>query len=137
MAIDPSHLGLPFDVILPPSPHLSKDPSLLSSFKAYAKACKGLDSSDSDPSHRPPLAIVQLNHPGRQSMRGLGRYPWEPSKAPSSIGMKSTGLSPLDWLLFGTPKEMDQEDIKDLVKKFEDAAYFCEMSGFDGVEIHG
>lgn len=51
--------------------------------------------------------------------------------------MESTGLSPLDWLLFGIPDEMTKEEMKEVTKRFEDAAYFCEMSGFDGVEIHG
>ncbi|KAH7025803.1 NADPH dehydrogenase [Microdochium trichocladiopsis] len=85
-------------------------------------------------------AIMQLNHPGRQSGLGAGRRSiFAKSLAPSAVPMNlGDGLWPrfLVALLFGTPREMTHADIKDVVGQFARAAKAAWESGFAGVEIH-
>jgi 2,4-dienoyl-CoA reductase-like NADH-dependent reductase (Old Yellow Enzyme family) len=39
--------------------------------------------------------------------------------------------------MFGTPKEMNVEEIHQVIQQFADAAKFVNEAGFDGVELHG
>jgi 2,4-dienoyl-CoA reductase-like NADH-dependent reductase (Old Yellow Enzyme family) len=138
VAIDSTHLGMPFDMTLPPPPHRS--PALLEAFRAYADAASGRDCGV--PAERRPLVVVQLVHAGRQSMRGAGRAPWRPSLGPSPVPMApSADLGAvgkaLDWALFGPVQELSIAQIEDLVDRFASAAELCAKAGFDGVEIHG
>lgn len=75
------------------------------------------------------LAIwVQLNHPGKQSPKFLSQNP----VAPSSIPLKA----PLD-KMFNTPRELGEDEILDLIKRFGYAAGVVKAAGFTGVQIHG
>ncbi len=79
VAIDPLHLGTPWDIAIP------YDERNLAFFKkamkTYADACTGRDQPGViDPKSR-PLAVVQLVHAGRQSMRGSGRGITKPALA--------------------------------------------------------
>ena len=132
IAIDSSHLGTPFDITLP-STNLLKDDKTIQSFKSYAQTIKGGDAKSS------PLAIVQLVHAGRQSMRGSKRFPWQPTLAPSSIPMStSKGIvgKLIDYAIWNTPKEMSKEEIKQLIERFVEGSVLCHQAGFDGVELH-
>lgn len=40
-------------------------------------------------------------------------------------------------LLFGTPREMTQADIDEVVQQFATAAKMCYESGFKGIQLHG
>lgn len=140
VCVDSTHLGLPFDMALPEPPFL-KNEDLVKRFKAYAKVCKGIDGESSTSTGNKPLAIVQLVHAGRQSLRGSGRAPWKPSLAPSSIPMKTAkdlGVvgKPLDWLLWGVPSAMTVDQIHWLIQRFADASQLMAAAGFDGVELH-
>ncbi|MBA4392724.1 MAG: NADH:flavin oxidoreductase [Desulfobacca sp.] len=65
------------------------------------------------------LAVLQINH--------AGRFAYGPEKiAPSSI--ESTQV---------LPREMNQEDIDQVIKAYALAALRVKEAGFDGVEIHG
>lgn len=138
--IDPLHLGTPFDVAIP------YDEKSLQFFKAamkrYADACTGRDQPDKvNPSKR-PLAVVQLVHAGRQSMRGSGRGITKPALAPSAVPMSTLGsFGPLgrfmDYLLWGPVAEMTTEQVQQLRDRFVQAALICAEAGFDGVELHG
>ena len=69
--------------------------------------------------------FVQLCHAGRETDIELTRQPtWAPSPIPSP-GIFRT-----------MPKEMEIEDIQELVEAFKKAAGFCKEAGLDGVEIH-
>ena len=62
-------------------------------------------------------AVMQLNHPGRQSPLGAGRRSlFAKSPAPSSVPMNlGDGFWPklCVSVVFGTPKEMTHDDIRD------------------------
>lgn len=139
VCVDSTHLGLPFDMALPEPPFLAND-DLLKRFKTYAKVCKDVDDASRSFDSK-PLAIVQLVHAGRQSLRGSGRAPWKPSLAPSAIPMttaKDLGAigKQLDWLLWGVPAAMTTAQIQWLIGRFADASELMANAGFDGVELH-
>jgi 2,4-dienoyl-CoA reductase-like NADH-dependent reductase (Old Yellow Enzyme family)/NADPH-dependent glutamate synthase beta subunit-like oxidoreductase len=70
-------------------------------------------------------AALQLHHTGRESFFLL--------KAGKAIAP-----SPIRSLVFGlTPREMTQDEIKELIAAFGAAAYRAKQAGFDAVEVHG
>lgn len=115
-------------------------------FHKFAMACRNHSDAPATEGRR-PLALMQINHAGRQSMRASGRGILEPAWAPSANRIKvltpSSGSgwkhalgSVLDELAFGTPKAMTLDDIARLKTMFKGAALVCQASGFDGVQIH-
>ncbi|QGI85656.1 hypothetical protein CEK25_012385 [Fusarium fujikuroi] len=117
--IDPAHPGAPGDFTV--NRDLPREKTL-TAWKSWASAC----------SFNGTKAIVQINHPGRQA-------PFVKSLAPSPIPLDlGKGLFP--WLVrslvYGTPKEMAQADIDDVVTRFAEAAQLSVEAGFAGVEIH-
>jgi 2,4-dienoyl-CoA reductase-like NADH-dependent reductase (Old Yellow Enzyme family) len=68
----------------------------------------------------------QLFHAGRQAMRYFAWRPVGPSTAPPVLGLP----------LFGSARELAQEEITALVTDFGAAAALLERAGFDGVEVH-
>ncbi|KAF4439064.1 NADH oxidase [Fusarium acutatum] len=117
--IDPAHPGAPGDFTV--NRDLPREKTL-TAWKSWASAC----------SLNGTKAIVQINHPGRQA-------PFVKSLAPSPIPLDlGKGLFP--WLIrslvYGTPKEMTQADIDDVVTGFAKAAQLSVEAGFAGVEIH-
>lgn len=71
---------------------------------------------------------MQLNHPGRQSPKGLNRENVAPSAVPFKKQMQS---------MFPTPRALTSDEIEDMVQRFGTAAAVAEKAGFDGVQIHG
>jgi mycofactocin system FadH/OYE family oxidoreductase 2 len=72
------------------------------------------------------VGLVQLCHTGRESDPELSRLPaWSASAVPSGAMFRDV------------PKEMEIEDIREVVKAFKRAARFVKEAGLDGVEIHG
>jgi 2,4-dienoyl-CoA reductase-like NADH-dependent reductase (Old Yellow Enzyme family) len=71
---------------------------------------------------------MQINHPGRQMAAALGQETWAPSAVALDVGRFSKG--------FGIPKEMTENDIAEVVRRFTRTAELAELAGFDGVEIH-
>jgi 2,4-dienoyl-CoA reductase-like NADH-dependent reductase (Old Yellow Enzyme family) len=71
---------------------------------------------------------VQLNHPGKQSPKGLNKETVSPSAIPFRKDMRS---------FFDTPRELTEAEILDLIKRFADAAAIVKEAGFSGVQIHG
>jgi 2,4-dienoyl-CoA reductase-like NADH-dependent reductase (Old Yellow Enzyme family) len=70
-------------------------------------------------------ALVQVNHPGRQSMTGLS----ERVVAPSAIPLAYRGVFP-------TPRALTHEEVLELITRFATTAQVVTTAGFDGVEIH-
>ena len=127
--VSATHLGSPVDVRvpLPSSPDYAES---LDAFKRWAIASHG-------PNHTP--TIIQLCHSGRQSMRASGRPFFEPSKAPSAVGM----VAGSGWIgkligevVWGTPSEMTLEDIQEVIEGFVQGARVAKAAGFEGIQIH-
>lgn len=112
------HMGTPHDVVVP----FLNPQEVPESWKAWAQSCE-------------PPTLVQLCHAGLQSCRGMGRYLWEPSIAPSSmrLSMGDTLLARFfAFLLFNTARMMGKEDIELVVQQFRAGAILAHRSGFQG-----
>lgn len=125
--IDQRYFGAPHDLMI--DPQLPEE-KVLAAYKELAVSCNGNGTP----------TIVQLNHPGRQSPLGAGKRGYfEKSIAPSAVPM-DLGASAmqrfLSSLVFGTPREMTQQDIDDVVARFVYSAKIAEKAGFVGVQIH-
>ena len=75
--------------------------------------------------------LLQLSHPGRQSMRGLsvaGRRHdvVSASEVPLTVGGP----------MFRSPRALTEPEILDVVRRFGTAARVASAAGFDGVELH-
>jgi 2,4-dienoyl-CoA reductase-like NADH-dependent reductase (Old Yellow Enzyme family) len=76
--------------------------------------------------------ILQLSHPGRQTMRGMsvaGRR--QDVVAPSAVALAVGG-----GLAFRAPRELAESEIEDVIARFATAAGVAARAGFAGVEIH-
>lgn len=71
---------------------------------------------------------MQLNHPGKQSPRGLNRETVSPSAVP---------FGPALARFFATPRALTAEEIEALVERYARAAAVAKKAGFTGVQIHG
>ncbi len=85
--------------------------------------------------------VMQINHPGRQSMAGQGEKSfWTKSLAPSAVPLR-LGRGFFAWVAsavgFGTPKAMTQQDIDEVTELFRGTARAAYKAGFAGVELHG
>jgi len=70
---------------------------------------------------------VQLNHPGKQSTKGLNASNIAPSAVPFSQEMAA---------LFETPREATVTEIREIIQRFGRSAAICKKAGFSGVQIH-
>ncbi|KAG6299413.1 hypothetical protein E4U09_008171 [Claviceps aff. purpurea] len=126
--VDIEYLGQPEDNCA--NPNVPRE-ELLETWKRWAKSANGQGSK----------TIVQLNHPGRQSLPGAGTHGFfKKTIAPSPVQVNlGQGLiaKTLSKLVFGTPREMTAADIQHVVTRFAEAAKLCHEAGFSGVEIHG
>jgi len=71
---------------------------------------------------------VQLNHPGKQSPKGLNKRNIAPSAVPFREDMAA---------FFETPHEASNTEIQDIIERFGRSAAVCKKAGFSGIEIHG
>jgi len=70
---------------------------------------------------------IQLNHPGKQAPKGLNKETVSPSPIPFNEKMKS---------FFSVPRELTDNEIKDLIQRFAFAAGIVKEAGFSGLQIH-
>lgn len=71
---------------------------------------------------------AQLNHPGKQSPKGLNAENIAPSAIPFRQDMTA---------YFDTPRNATDAEIEDIIHRFGRTASICKKAGFSGVEIHG
>lgn len=71
---------------------------------------------------------MQLNHPGRQSPKGLNKQ----NVAPSAIGFGKSMQA-----FFEVPRALSGNEIEDIIARFASAAAIARKAGFSGVQIHG
>ncbi len=109
--IDLRALGEPGNVVIEDARHLE-------ALKAWALAATAHGTH----------CWVQLNHPGKQSPKGLNKENVAPSKVPFRDDMKA---------FFATPRELLDAEVSALVKRFGQAAGVVKQAGFTGVQIHG
>lgn len=69
---------------------------------------------------------MQISHPGRQCPIVVNTRPL----SPSAQKLRILGL-------FGKPKPMTPDDIKDAIQRYATTAALAKQAGFDGVQIHG
>lgn len=70
---------------------------------------------------------VQLNHPGKQSPKFISPNPVAPSIVPLGGALEK---------YFALPKELSDDEIKEIIKDFAVAAKKVKDAGFTGVQIH-
>jgi 2,4-dienoyl-CoA reductase-like NADH-dependent reductase (Old Yellow Enzyme family) len=125
--VSETYLGGPLDVLS--SKAASSDVQRI--WKEWASTCQ----ENGTP------AVVQLNHPGRQSPLGAGqRGFFTKTLAPSAVKLNfgnSILAGVASSLLFGTPKAMTEEDISLVIDQFVAGAKQSFQAGFKGVELHG
>lgn len=108
--IDRTALGEPRNVVLDEE----SDPAL---FRKWAEAGR----------HNGTQIWMQLNHPGKQIPNFLSTEPVAPSAVPLGNGLEKT---------FNCPRELTQEEIVNIIKKFAWAAAQAKEFGFTGIQIH-
>lgn len=109
--IDKRALGEPGNVVI-------EDESDLPLLKQWASAVTEQDST----------LWAQLNHPGKQSPKGLNKENLSPSAVPFRSDMAA---------FFETPREATEAEILEIIQRFGRSAAICKKAGFSGVQIHG
>lgn len=71
---------------------------------------------------------VQLNHPGKQSPKGLNVSNLSPSAIPFRDDMAA---------FFETPRAATADEIEEIIQRFGQSAAIVKKAGFSGVQIHG
>lgn len=71
---------------------------------------------------------AQLNHPGKQSPKGLNKENVSPSAVPFRKEMS---------MFFDTPRALTEDEIWDIIHRFGRTAAIIKKAGFTGVQIHG
>ena len=70
---------------------------------------------------------AQLNHPGKQAIKGLNVRTISASAVPFNAEMQT---------MFATPDAATDAEIKDIIQRFGRSAAICKKAGFSGVQIH-
>ena len=109
--VDRRALTGPAGVVLEGEAHLER-------FAAWATACRSHGAQ----------AWLQINHPGRQLMAGMG----QPALGPSAIAVDIPGFSKL----FAQPRALSEAEIERLIQRYVATAVLAERAGFTGVQIH-
>ncbi|TQS33383.1 hypothetical protein Golomagni_06274 [Golovinomyces magnicellulatus] len=125
--VDETHISTPEDVVLNRS--LPREVAL-KRWKEWAASC----NKNGTPT------VVQINHPGRQSIswagtNGLFGKTIAPSAIPLDLGPGLISRAATA-ALFGTPREMNQDDIDGVVAGFVETAQLVATAGFAGVQLH-
>ncbi len=71
---------------------------------------------------------AQLNHPGRQTPKGVSELIVAPSAVPLQGSLRR---------LFSPPRALTGSEIEDIIARFATAADIAKQAGFAGVQLHG
>ncbi|KAJ7590834.1 hypothetical protein C8J56DRAFT_544282 [Mycena floridula] len=127
--VSATHLSLGRDLLVPKD--LSDD-----SVQPFTKLASIIHESPGT------LAIMQLNHSGRQSSNIIGgRLPFISPMAPSAVrlssGQSTNPISTIfNYLAFQKPRPMSLVDIDRVVNEFVRGARLAYLAGFDGIQLH-
>jgi 2,4-dienoyl-CoA reductase-like NADH-dependent reductase (Old Yellow Enzyme family) len=108
--VDRRSIGEPLNVVI-------EDDRDLDGLKRWAEAAK----SNGAP------AILQLNHPGRQTLRSVSSV----VVAPSAVRVNIPGTP------FPKPRALEAKEIEEIIERFGTAAEIAVRAGFDGIQLHG
>jgi 2,4-dienoyl-CoA reductase-like NADH-dependent reductase (Old Yellow Enzyme family) len=108
--VDRRSIGEPLNVVI-------EDDRDLDGLKRWADAAKSGGSP----------AIVQLNHPGRQTLRSVSSV----VVAPSAVRVNIPGTP------FPKPRALEVAEIEEIIERFATAAEISVRAGFDGIQLHG
>ncbi|RKL44363.1 hypothetical protein BFJ72_g4096 [Fusarium proliferatum] len=75
------------------------------------------------------LIVAQVSHPGRQVADNIQKNPI----SPSDVQLEGEVMG----MHFAKPKAMDEQDFKNVIEGFAQAAEFLYKAGFDGIQLHG
>jgi 2,4-dienoyl-CoA reductase-like NADH-dependent reductase (Old Yellow Enzyme family) len=136
--IQQDHLSLGRDIVIPSFKNMRYKKNV----DAFRNLSECIHGEHADSTH--PLAIMQLNHTGRQSPRFIGgRPPWRKPVAPSSIPLGFGKNSRENWffrliyrLMFQQPNALSEDGIEKIILKFREAALLAHETGFDGIQLH-
>jgi 2,4-dienoyl-CoA reductase-like NADH-dependent reductase (Old Yellow Enzyme family) len=106
--IDRRSIGEPLNVVV-------EDDRDIEGLQRWAKAARSDDTT----------ALVQLNHPGRQTTAGLSKLAVAPSAVPVDLGPA-----------FPKPRALTGDEITEIIERFAKSARVIVDAGFDGVQIH-
>lgn len=109
--IDKRAVGEPGNVVIENESHLAE-------LKVWATAATANNTH----------CWVQLNHPGKQTPKGLNKETVSPSAVPFKKDMQA---------FFNSPRALMGDEILDIIKRFGNAAAIIKKAGFSGVQIHG
>ena len=109
--IDRRALGEPGNVVI-------EDDSQMAELQAWAQAA----------TRNGTHCWVQLNHPGKQTPKGLNKENVAPSAVPFRKDMQA---------FFPTPRELTDAEVRELIARYGRAAGIVKRAGFTGVQIHG
>ena len=71
---------------------------------------------------------MQINHPGKQTPKGLNRE----TVSPSAVAFRADLAR-----FFDTPRELRPDEIEDIIARYGRTAAIAQKAGFSGVQIHG
>lgn len=108
--VDRRSIGEPKNIVI-------EDERDLDGLKRWAEAAK----SGGAP------ALVQINHPGRQTLSTIASR----IVAPSAVRVKIPGAP------FPKPKALTDPEIREIIERFALAAEVSVKAGFDGIQLHG
>jgi 2,4-dienoyl-CoA reductase-like NADH-dependent reductase (Old Yellow Enzyme family) len=108
--VDRRSIGEPLNVVV-------EDDRDLDGLKRWAEAAKSGGSP----------AIVQLNHPGRQTLRNVSSL----VVAPSAVRVNIPGTP------FPKPRALEVSEIEEIIERYATAAEISVRAGFDGIQLHG
>ncbi len=111
--IDRRALGEPGNVVLEDDRHLDR-------FVAWADAVRAGNPNTQ--------FWMQINHPGKQTPKFLTPNPVAPSAVPLGKGLDK---------VFAVPRELQAQEIQDIIQRYATTSRLAKEAGWDGVQIHG
>jgi 2,4-dienoyl-CoA reductase-like NADH-dependent reductase (Old Yellow Enzyme family) len=113
--VDGRRLEAPRNVVIEDGRHLEQ-------LRRWAAVTEGTDAK----------FVLQLSHPGRQTMRGSAL----PGRRQDIVGPSAVPLAMTGNRLFRAPRALSDAEIVAIIGRFARAAQIADDAGFHGVQIH-
>jgi len=116
--VDPSAMTGPGGVIL--EADTLENPKTRTEFEAWAKAGQTGGSK----------FVMQISHPGRQVFANMGVEPVSASATKVTLAGSADKM-------FSPARELTEDEIRGIIRRFAETALAAQAAGFDGVQVHG